>query len=237
VTAFLVALVISEVALLATTVYLHRGLAHRALDLGSVAGIGMRTLLWITTGLRRQEWVAVHRKHHANVDTPEDPHSPKVLGFWRVQLTNAALYRRTARDGVTVDRYTRDIPRDVLDRLLFDRAPLGLAIGITFLCLIFGWKIGLLVAVLHAGLYLSLSASVNAVGHTVGRRPHDNLATNSQMLALVTVGEGLHNNHHARPTSARLAIGRGEIDPAWWFVRALVALRLARLRRVSADVT
>jgi len=63
-----------------------------------------------------------------------DPHSPVLLGFWRVQLANAVLYRRVARDGKTVERYARDLPPDRWDKLLFDHAFIGLGIGITMLC-------------------------------------------------------------------------------------------------------
>jgi stearoyl-CoA desaturase (delta-9 desaturase) len=75
-----------------------------------------------------------------------------------------------------------------------------------------------------------LSGAINAVGHTAGRRVHPNSATNGQLLALVTAGEGLHNNHHAAPTSARFSLQRGEIDPGWWVVRTLAACRLVTLR-------
>jgi stearoyl-CoA desaturase (delta-9 desaturase) len=182
------------------------------------------------TGIRPRQWVAVHRKHHANTDVEGDPHSPILLGFTRVQLTNAALYRRVARDEVTVQRYARDIPTDRWDSVLFDHALIGLGIGITLLCLIFGLWLGLLAAAVHTVSYLMLNAAVNAVGHTFGTRPNGNLATNSQWLAWVTGGEGLHNNHHAVPTSARFALSPGEVDPGWWVVRALVKAGWAHVR-------
>jgi stearoyl-CoA desaturase (delta-9 desaturase) len=90
--------------------------------------------------------------------------------------------------------------------------------------------VGVVAALLHAGMYVLLSGAINAVGHTFGKRPHDNSATNFQLLALITSGEGLHNNHHAAPTSARFALQRGEIDPGWWIVRTLTALKLAEVR-------
>ena len=231
-----VGLVLAEVAILVTTVYLHRGLAHRAVSLNPVVNQVCRFVIWILTGMKPREWAAVHRRHHAATDTPEDPHSPLVLGFWRVQLANAALYRRTARDGVTVERYARDLPPDWLDRWFYDRAWLGLGLGITALCLILGWQTGLLAAVVHMTTYLGLSGSINAIGHTVGRRPHDNSATNGRLLALITGGEGLHNNHHAAPTSARFARRLGDIDPGWWAVRMLSWVRLARIRHRALPV-
>ena len=223
-------LLVAQIATLATTVYLHRGLAHRAVAIHPAAALFLRFFLWISTGMRAREWTAVHRKHHAASDTEADPHSPIVLGFWRVQLANAALYRRTARDGETVDKYARDLPPSRLDRLLFDHAFLGLGIGITIFCLMLGWQTGLVASAVHAVTYLMMSGAINAIGHTHGSRPHDNKATNGRLLAIVTSGEGLHNNHHAAPTSARFSQRFGEIDPGWWFVRALAALRLAKVR-------
>jgi stearoyl-CoA desaturase (delta-9 desaturase) len=71
---------------------------------------------------------------------------------------------------------------------------------------------------------------VNAVGHRFGRRRYDNSATNLQWLALLTAGEGLHNNHHAAPTSAKLAHRWYEIDPGWFVIKPLTWLHLAKVR-------
>jgi stearoyl-CoA desaturase (Delta-9 desaturase) len=228
--AFVAAFIVTQVAVFATTVYLHRALAHRALRLHPRLALVFRTVLWITTGIAPRAWVAVHRKHHAFSDTPEDPHSPVVLGFWAVQLGNVKLYRATIRDGITVTKYSRDLPPDRLDRMLFDHAAPGLAVGIGMLVLLLGWETGLLAAGIHTVVYLSISAAVNAVGHTFGKRPYANQATNTQWLAWISGGEGLHNNHHAAPTSARFALARGQIDPGWWLVRLLVRADLASVR-------
>ncbi|MFP3901080.1 MAG: fatty acid desaturase [Acidimicrobiia bacterium] len=224
----------AQLATLVTTVFLHRALAHRALSLAPGVTFAGRLLTWLTTGIRPREWAAVHRKHHAFTDVEGDPHSPALLGWVRVQLTNAALYRRTARDGVTVRRYARDLPADRWDRVLFDRAWLGLGVGIALLIAVLGPAWGLVAAVWHATAYLSLNAAINAVGHTFGARPHDNSGTNLQWLAWITAGEGLHNNHHAAPTAARLAFRRGEADPAWPLIVALRRLKLATVRHERA---
>jgi stearoyl-CoA desaturase (delta-9 desaturase) len=89
---------------------------------------------------------------------------------------------------------------------------------------------GLLAAGIHTVAYLAISAAVNAVGHTYGKRPYDNLATNNQWLAWVSGGEGLHNNHHAAPTSARFALAGGQIDPGWWLIRLLLRTNQAEVR-------
>src|SRR5262245_48429174 len=75
----LVAVTLAQVAVIATSVYLHRGIAHRALQLHPVMDVCFRAALWLTTGQSRREWVAVHRKHHAFTDREGDPHSPRVV--------------------------------------------------------------------------------------------------------------------------------------------------------------
>jgi stearoyl-CoA desaturase (delta-9 desaturase) len=231
-TALIVGFAVSLVAFTCTSVYLHRCLAHRALTLAPPVVHVFRLLQWVTTGIRPRQWVAVHRKHHAFTDAEGDPHSPKLLGWVAVQLGNVGLYRKVATDPVQVARYARDIPQDRWDRALFDRSWLGLGIGIGLVVVVFGPWVGLLAAGVHTVLYLQLNSAVNAVTHTFGKRPYDNTATNLQWLALVTMGEGLHNNHHAAPTSARLSLSRGEIDPAW---PAISMLRRARLLHVRHD--
>ena len=95
----------------------------------------MRALLWMTTGIKPRQWVAVHRKHHAFTDVEGDPHSPVLEGYAAVQFGNVGMYRRALRQTDLVDRYAKDLPPDRWDRVLFDRAWLGLGIGIALLCL------------------------------------------------------------------------------------------------------
>ena len=227
---FLTSALVTQASVFATTVYLHRVLAHRALTVRPAVAMAFRLIIWIMTGITPRAWVAVHRRHHAFSDMPQDPHSPVQLGFWAVQLGNAKLYRDTIRDGVTVTKYSRDLPPDRLDRVLFDHAFLGLAIGIGFLIVVLGPLAGLLAAGIHTVVYLSTNAAINAVGHTFGKRPYDNLATNNQWLAWISGGEGLHNNHHAAPTSARFALDRGQTDPGWWLIRLLLRTNQASVR-------
>ena len=213
--AILAGLAVCQLALFLTTVYLHRTLSHRALTLRPAAAMACRIVLWITTGIEPRQWVAVHRKHHAHTDVEGDPHSPVLRGYAAVQFGNVGMYRKVAKDPTTVARYARDIPQDRWDRWFFNHALLGVSIGIGILCLIFGWQLGLLAAAVHTVSYLLLNSAINAMGHRYGTRPYSGYATNSQWLACVTAGEGLHSNHHAAPTSAKLALARHEFDPAW----------------------
>ena len=221
---------ISLLANIATTVYLHRALSHRALTLHPAAAQVFRFVIWVTTGIRPRQWVAVHRKHHAFTDVAGDPHSPVIHGWIKVQMMNVAMYRREARNPETLARYAKDLPPTTADRLLYDHALLGLGVGVAILVGTFGWTVGLLAAFVHVNLYLGGSAAVNAIGHHFGRRPYDNTAGNLQWLAFITAGEGLHNNHHAAPTSARFALARGQTDPGWWLIRLLLRTKQAEVR-------
>ena len=222
-----VAVALTQIAVLATSIYLHRTLAHRALAMHPTLAIVFRTILWLTTGQSRQAWVAVHRKHHAFTDRDGDPHSPRMRGFWRVLLFNVYYYVVACRDRAMVEKYAPDLHPDRLDRALFSRGVTGLAIGILGLCLVMGWRAGLLAGLLHAVLYvLVIAPLINAVGHWRGGRNFDNTAPNSAVLALVTGGESLHNNHHAHPRAPKFSVRRRELDPSWPVIRALAALSL-----------
>jgi stearoyl-CoA desaturase (delta-9 desaturase) len=85
---------VSTLANVCTTVYLHRAASHRALTLNTPVEHVFRFVVWMTTGIRPRQWVAVHRKHHAFTDTEGDPHSPAVHGWWQVQMKNVVMYRR-----------------------------------------------------------------------------------------------------------------------------------------------
>ena len=222
-----VAVALVQVAVIATSVYLHRALAHRALVVHPVADVLFRTVLWLTTGQRRQEWVAVHRKHHAFTDQEGDPHSPRLLGFWRVQLLNVYYYMREARNRGTVEKFAPDVPEDRLDRAVFSRGLVGLGLGVALLCLVLGVWPGLIAALAHALLYVFVLAPlINGVGHWRGAQNFSNTAYNSSALAWVTGGESLHNNHHAHPRAPKFSVRRFEFDPSWVVIRALAAVGL-----------
>jgi stearoyl-CoA desaturase (Delta-9 desaturase) len=222
-----VAIGLTQIAIIATSIYLHRALAHRSLHLHPAAEVGFRVALWLTTGLSRQQWVAVHRKHHTFTDRQGDPHSPRLLGFWRVQLFNVAYYKREARNAQTLEMFAPDLPPDRLDRLLFSRGFLGPAIGLGLLCAVIGLWPGLIAGLMHAGLYVFVMAPlINALGHWRGSKNFENTAYNWRLLAWITGGESLHNNHHAHPRSAKFSLRRSEFDPSWPIIRSLAAAGL-----------
>ena len=222
-----VAIALSQIAVIATSVYLHRALAHRSLSVHPFADLVFRTLLWLTTGQSRQEWVAVHRKHHTFTDREGDPHSPQLLGFWRVQLWNVYYYMREARNPETIQKFAPDIPLDRLDRALFSWGWAGLGVGLTLLCLVLGLWPGLIAGLAHAVLFVFvISPLINGLGHWHGGKNFENTAYNWRTLAWVTAGEALHNNHHAHPRAPKFSVRRSEFDPAWLVIRAFAAVRL-----------
>jgi stearoyl-CoA desaturase (Delta-9 desaturase) len=226
----LVAVALTQVAVVATSTYLHRALAHRSLAVHPVADVAFRFILWLTTGQDRREWVAVHRKHHAFTDRDGDPHSPLLRGLWHVQFLNAYYYIREARNPETLRKFAADIRQDWLDRVVFSKGWTGVAIGTVLLCLILGLVPGLIAAAIHAVLYVFVVAPlINGVGHWRGAQNFGNTAYNSRVLAWLTGGESLHNNHHAHPRSPRFSAARLEFDPSWVVIRALAAVRLVAI--------
>ncbi|HSN31570.1 MAG TPA: fatty acid desaturase, partial [Ideonella sp.] len=112
-------LAMTHVTIASVTIFLHRAQAHRALDLGPVPSHFFRLWLWLTTGMVTREWVAIHRKHHAKCETPDDPHSPQTRGIKTVLLQGSELYRAEAKVQATLDTYGRGTPDDWLERNLY----------------------------------------------------------------------------------------------------------------------
>jgi stearoyl-CoA desaturase (Delta-9 desaturase) len=224
--------VILQVSVFSTTIYLHRCVTHRGLQLHPALELLMHLELMLFTGIVPREWAAVHRKHHHHSDEEGDPHSPRVFGMWTVLFGNYFLYRKETRNITTIRKYTPDYRPDALDRL-----PLGLqhyAVfgGLAIFMLMFGWAWGLAAWGVHIVAYILLNSSINSLCHMIGYRNFDNLATNIQLIALFTGGEGLHNNHHEFPTSARFALRGREIDLAWPVIRFLERCGLAKVSQL-----
>jgi stearoyl-CoA desaturase (Delta-9 desaturase) len=224
---FAVTVVVLQTSVFLTTIYLHRFITHRGLQLHPVIGNLMHLHLSIFTGVVPREWAAVHRKHHHFSDREGDPHSPKVYGLWRVLFGNYFYYKRETKNATTVAKYTPDYRPDLVDRIPLIQY--ALFAGLTIFMLLFGWAWGIAAWIFHLVFYVLLNSMINSLCHHSGYKNYDNGATNLQSVALLTAGEGLHNNHHEFPTSARLSLRKGEIDPAWPVIVVLQWMRLARV--------
>ena len=223
-------IILTQIATFSTSIYLHRTLAHRALSLHPIVELLFRAALWLVTGQDRQQWVAVHRKHHTFTDREGDPHSPLLLGFWKVQLGNVYYYVQEARNPVTVAKFAPDLAGDRWERFLFAWGWTGLGLGVVLVGLTIGWWQGAVAMLGHALLFVFVTGPlINGLGHWTGAQNFENTAYNSRVLAWMTGGESLHNNHHAFPRSPKFSLRRSELDPSWLAIRLLAALRLVAI--------
>lgn len=226
----------THITIAGVTIFLHRYQAHRSLELHPVVSHFFRIWLWLTTGMVTREWVAVHRKHHAECETDADPHSPQVKGLKEVMLRGAELYREEAEKDETLDRYGKGTPEDWLERHLYSRYPyLGVVLMLLVDLALLG-PIGLTVwAVQMMWIPFWAAGVINGVGHYFGYRNAEapDASTNIIPWGILIGGEELHNNHHAWPGSAKLSYQRWEFDLGWFYIRLLQGLKLARVKRVS----
>ena len=114
-----VTLVLTHLTIASVTIYLHRHMAHRALELHPAVAHVFRFWLWLSTGMTTIQWVAVHRKHHAFVETKDDPHSPQVAGIKKLILDGVDLYRIEAVNQETMEKYGHGCPEDWLERNVY----------------------------------------------------------------------------------------------------------------------
>jgi stearoyl-CoA desaturase (delta-9 desaturase) len=231
------ALVLTHVTIVAVTVFLHRHQAHRALELHPAVSHFFRLWLWLTTGMVTRQWAAIHRKHHAKVETPEDPHSPQVLGINRVLWGGVFLYVKESRNRETIERYGHGTPDDWLERHVYSR---HLKLGLTLMGLadviLFGIVPGALIYLTQiAWIPFWAAGVINGVGHYWGYRNWStgDASTNIVPWGILIGGEELHNNHHAFTTSAKLSNKWYELDIGWMYIRMLEALGLAKVKRVA----
>ncbi len=229
-------LVVTHVTIAGVTIFLHRCQAHRALDLHPIASHFFRFWLWLTTGMVTREWAAIHRKHHARCETPEDPHSPQTRGLRKVFFEGSELYRAEAKNLETIEKFGKGTPDDWLERNVYTpHTVVGVAIMLIVDVLLFGviglsvWAVQMLwIPVLAAGV-------INGIGHFWGYRHWDcpDASTNIVPWGILIGGEELHNNHHAYASSAKLSSKWYEFDIGWMYIRTLSMLGLATVRRVA----
>jgi stearoyl-CoA desaturase (delta-9 desaturase) len=182
-------------------------------------------------------WVVTHRIHHANTDHAGDPHTPRDGGWWAHM---GWILRGTAQqhDDEVMQRYAPDLMKDPVHMFLnrFYFVPLILS-GIA-LYAFGGWPFLFVGVFLRVTIGLHFTWLVNSATHLWGTRrflTRDD-STNSWWVALLTFGEGWHNNHHAHPRAARHGLTWYEIDFNWYGIRALELMGLAKsIRLISKE--
>jgi stearoyl-CoA desaturase (delta-9 desaturase) len=235
----LITLGMTHVTIAAVTIFLHRSQAHRALDLHPIVSHFFRFWLWMTTGMITKAWAAIHRKHHAKCETPEDPHSPQVLGLKKVFFEGSELYRAEAKNLETLEKYGHGTPDDWLERNLYTpRSGLGIKLMLIIDVALFG-PIGLTIwAVQMAWIPITAAGIINGVGHYWGYRNFkcEDASTNIVPWGIIIGGEELHNNHHAYGTSAKLSSKWYEFDIGWLYIRIMEMVGLSKVRKIAPVV-
>ena len=243
-----VAVVLYLLRMFAITGFYHRYFSHKAFKTSRpvqfifaflAASAAQRGPLW---------WASHHRHHHAHSDHPEDPHSPKQHGFfwshlsWFLANKNFRLKKERIKDWLQYPELK------LLDR--FDVvAPLALAFGLFGLgawlenaaphlqtngLQLFIWGF-----VISTVLLYHMTFTVNSLAHVWGKRRFltNDDSRNNPVIALFTLGEGWHNNHHHFPSSARQGFYWWEIDLTYYGLKILAALGLIwDLRKVPVEV-
>jgi stearoyl-CoA desaturase (delta-9 desaturase) len=179
-------------------------------------------------------WVATHRVHHQYSDKPGDPHSPRDGAFWAHVgwlLWGESMHNNTR----VMSRYAPDLGKDRFYVWLnnYHWVPM---IAMAAICYAFGgyplvlW--GVFVRVVFG---LHATWLVNSATHMWGSRRFETRddSRNNWWVAMITFGEGWHNNHHAHPTSARHGLTWYEFDPSWITLKLLRALGIAKAIRVA----
>ncbi len=232
----LVLLGLTHITVAAVTIYLHRYQAHHALDLHPIACHFFRFWLWFTTGMVTREWVGVHRKHHAKVETDADPHSPVMVGINQVLWHGLALYKAETMNQQTLDQYGRDAPDDWIEQKLYSKfTNLGIVSLLIINFLLFG-VLGVSIWALQMAWFPFFAAGViNGVGHWYGYRNFESAdaSTNIMPIGIFIGGEELHNNHHAFASSAKFSSKPWEFDLGWQYIRMLSLVGLARVRKIA----
>jgi len=246
--ALFTALTLYIVRMFVITAFYHRYFSHRTFCTHRLTQF--MAALFGTTAAQRGPlwWAAHHREHHRHADKEPDPHSP----WWRGVLWSHTGWFLTDKGRSTNWAAVPDWSR-YPELLWLERWHLiGPALLIASLGL-FGWTLSTFAPVLGTdpwqmivwGFAISTAAlyqatfTINSIAHMIGTRrfrtPDD--SRNNWFLALLTLGEGWHNNHHYHPGSARQGFYWWEFDPAYWGLKALASLGVVwNLRPVPARV-
>ena len=234
-----VLLVFTQLTIFSVTLFLHRSQAHRGVDFHPVLNHFFRFWTWLTTSMITREWVAIHRKHHARVETEQDPHSPQTRGIGKVLREGAELYREARNDRASIEQYGKGAPDDWIERHLYTpHANLGPVVLAVVNLVLFGLPGIALWAIQMAWIPFWAAGMVNGLGHWWGYRNFESADTSTNLTpwGVWIGGEELHNNHHAFPSSARFSMRRWEFDIGWAAIKGLEKVGLAKVLRVAPSL-
>lgn len=208
----------------------HRLLTHRSLSVPKWLEYAIATLGALAMQGGPIFWIAGHRLHHAHTeDVDKDPYSAK-RGFWWSHMLWIFYPRPEFFEHEHYKRFASDLERDPYYRWL-NRYFLLLQIPVAVLLYVLGgWSFVIYGVFLRAVLLWHTTWFINSATHLRGYRRFQ-LKDNSRNLwwaALLTYGEGWHNNHHAHPNVAKAGYQWWEVDMTWWAIKTLQTLGLAK---------
>jgi stearoyl-CoA desaturase (delta-9 desaturase) len=215
----------------------HRLLTHRGYKVPKIVEYFLVTCGTLAAEGGPVQWVVTHRIHHAHTDRPGDPHTPRDGGWW-AHIGWVLLGTAQDHDQQTIERYAPDLLKDRYYLWLSRYFYLPLFVLGVFLVILGGWPVLLWGIFLRLTVELHATWLVNSATHLWGgtRFETGDDSRNSWWVALLTFGEGWHNNHHAYPTSARHGLRWYEVDLNWLGIRVLASLGMAKaIKRVHFD--
>ena len=233
-TEVLYTLIMTHITIMCVTLYLHRGVCHKAINIKPPLAHFMRFWLWLTTGMVTKEWVAIHRKHHQSSDTVDDPHSPQVYGIWTVLFGGAGLYVKAKRDRAMIKKLGVGSPNDWMEQNVYSKYPkLGFTLMFIIDVLLFGWAGVLIWAIQMAWIPWHAAGVINGLAHWWGYRNTDTKDTSRNLIpfAVWIGGEELHSNHHSDGAAAKFSQKWYEFDIGWMYIKIFEKLGLVEVRK------
>ena len=229
-------LIVTQITIMAITLYLHRGVCHSAIEIKPALSHFFRFWLWFTTSMKTADWVAIHRKHHAKVETIDDPHSPIVHGINTVLFRGADLYAEEKSNEETIKKYSHNCPNDWIEQKIYSgRSNLGILFLFILNIFLFG-VVGIIIwAIQMMWTPIFAAGGINGAGHYYGYRNFDTAdeSTNMMPIAFFIGGEELHNNHHAYPTAAKFSCKPWEFDIGWLYIKIFSIIGLVKVKRLA----
>lgn len=216
-----IAVAITALGGLGTTVVYHRLLAHRTLKLNKAIEHFLIFCAMFNASGAPASWVAYHRHHHSKTDTPDDISSPKHGGFWWAHLR--WLYQSAPADA---RKWCPDLTRGVYKLWTCAEVPL---IVVSLSCgLLLGWRGFFWLGAIRLVYSLHMQCLVNSLTH-LGEEEEDSSKNVWWLgpLQLTAWGENWHRNHHTNAGSARLGLHWWQPDIGWYFIYALERVGLA----------
>jgi len=230
--AVITAAVLYFVRMFAVTAFYHRYFCHRAYHTSRM-GQFIFALIGLTAMQRGPLWwAAVHRHHHAHSDDHDDTHSPVTKGFlwshigWLTSSKNFPTDYRLVRDLTKFPELVFLNRFDVIGPALLFIFLFGFGSGLNALDPSLGttgWQMVVWGFFISTTFLFHATCAINSLAHTLGSKRFDNddESRNSLFLALITLGEGWHNNHHQYQASARQGFYWWEIDISYYLIRLL----------------